>query len=186
MIDSNNDFIHTFQLNDTNICDELITYFHNNNEYKNHGKVGEGEIKPHIKDSLDVIIHPSSTNKTIQNYYKNLQVGLTDYVHKFKMQNCRIHTIEPMNIQYYKPGGGYPRPHTERMSLGTSHRLLAFMTYLTDTKNAGTRWEYLDWEAPCKKGLTLIWPVDHIYLHNGIISNSEEKMIITGWLGFNK
>ena len=94
--------------------------------------------------------------------------------------------VEGVNIQYYKPGGGYPRPHTERMSLTSSHRILAFMTYLTDTKGAGTRWEYLDWEAPCKKGLTLIWPVDHIYVHNGIISKDEDKMIITGWLGFNK
>ena len=72
------------------------------------------------------------------------------------------------------------------MGLNDSHRIMAFMTYLTDTKNAGTEFTYLNWTAPCKKGLTLIWPVDHIYLHRGIISNSEEKMIITGWLGFNK
>ena len=45
---------------------------------------------------------------------------------------------------------------------------------------------YLNWTAPCKKGLTLIWPADYLYAHRGVISNTEDKMIITGWLGFNK
>ena len=60
------------------------------------------------------------------------------------------------------------------------------MTYLTDTKNGGTEWTYLNWKSSCKKGLTLLWPSNYPYSHKGIISNSEEKMIITGWFGFDK
>ena len=184
MIDSNNDFIHTFQLEDTNICDELITYFHNNNEYKNHGKVGEGEIKPNVKDSLDLKIYPSSTNKTIQNYYKNLQVGLTDYVHKFKMQDCKLHTIEPMNIQHYKPGGGFKEWHFERdnANLGSVTRVLAFMTYLNDVKDGGTEWYWQNIKTEAVKGLSVIWPTEFTHRHRGIVSHTQDKYIITGWI----
>ena len=65
-----------------------------------------------IKDSLDLIIHPSSTNKTIQNYFKNLQVGLTDYIHKFKMQNCgkMSEIVEGHNITVPRKSGG-PESH---------------------------------------------------------------------------
>ena len=63
---------------------------------------------------------------------------------------------------------------------------MAFMTYLTNTKNGGTEFTYLNWKAPCKKGLTLIWPVNYPYAHRGVISSTDKKMIITGWLGYNK
>ena len=156
----------------------------------NPGKIGgEGlsRIKKEWKDSLDCGINANEIER-LKIWHKEMHNIIDKYIRKYPVLNQYEPWgyVEGVNIQYYKPGGGYPRPHTERMSLTSSHRILAFMTYLTDTKGAGTRWEYLDWEAPCKKGLTLIWPVDHIYVHNGIISNDEDKMIITGWLGFNK
>jgi len=177
-------FIHTFYLNDLSICDELITYFHNNNEYKNQGKVGKGEVKLDVKDSLDLKIYPSSTNKTIQNYYKNLQVGLTDYVYKFKMQDCKLHTVEPMNIQHYKPGGGFKEWHFERdnANSGSVTRVLAFMTYLNDVKDGGTEWYWQNVKTEAIKGLSVIWPTEFTHLHRGIVSHTQEKYIITGWI----
>ena len=153
----------------------------------NPGKVGASLIRPEWKDSLDCGLKAHEIER-LKIWHKEMHDIIDNYVRKYPIltEYDPWGYVEGVNIQYYKPGGGYPRPHTERMSLESSHRILAFMTYLTDTKGAGTRWEYLDWEAPCKKGLTLIWPVDHIYVHNGIISNDEDKMIITGWLGFNK
>jgi hypothetical protein len=62
---------------------------------------------------------------------------------------------------------------------------MAFMTYLTDTENGGTEFTYINWTAPCKKGLTLIWPANYLYAHRGVVSEKEDKMIITGWLGFD-
>jgi hypothetical protein len=32
-----------------------------------------------------------------------------------------------------------------------------------------------------KKGLTLIWPSDWSHTHRGVPSNTEEKIIATGW-----
>ena len=94
--------------------------------------------------------------------------------------------VDGFNIQYYRPKQGYYKLHTERMSINEGHRFLVWMTYLTDTKNAGTHFEYLNWSSECKKGLTLIWPTDFPFTHRGVISETEDKMIITGWLGFRK
>ena len=58
------------------------------------------------------------------------------------------------------------------------------MTYLTDTKNGGTEFTYLNWKAPCKKGLTLIWPAEWTPAHKGNILSEGSKYIITGWITF--
>ena len=59
------------------------------------------------------------------------------------------------------------------------------MTYLnscdggTDFKNQGIT-------IPATKGLTLIWPSEWTHTHKGIISNTSEKYIVTGWFGFKE
>ena len=92
---------------------------------------------------------------------------------------------EGANIQYYKPGAGYFAEHCERTSKN-ENRCLVWMTYLTDTPNAGTHFKYQNITAPCKKGLTLIWPTDFTHTHRGQISDTHEKYIITGWFGYEK
>ena len=40
-------------------------------------------------------------------------------------------------------------------------------------------------ETEGKKGLTLIWPADWTHTHRGVISQTKEKTIITGWIGLH-
>ena len=63
-------------------------------------------------------------------------------------------------------------------------RCLVFMTYLNDVEDGGTSFKYQDIDIPAKKGLTLIWPAYWTHTHKGIISNTKEKYIVTGWLNF--
>ena len=91
---------------------------------------------------------------------------------------------EGANIQYYRPGAGYFAEHCERTSKN-ENRCLVWMTYLTDTPDAGTHFKYQNITTPCKKGLTLIWPTDFTHTHSGQISDKHEKYIITGWFGGN-
>ena len=93
--------------------------------------------------------------------------------------------VEGTNIQHYKPGGGYKQWHFERggnvppMCL----RQLVFMTYLNDVPEGGTEFYYQNKKFEAQKCKTLIWPSDFTHTHRGVISNTHEKYIITGWFG---
>ena len=149
------------------------------------GKSGVAGVNKKIKDSLDCPINVDEIPR-LKIWHKEMHKIIDNYIRKFPIltKHEPWGYIEGLNIQYYKPGGGYPQSHCERMGRFNRRRLIAFMTYLTNTKDAGTEWIYLKWKSQCKKGLTLLWPVDYPYTHRGIISKTEEKMIITGWLGF--
>ena len=72
----------------------------------------------------------------------------------------------------------------ERGGLSTIKRCFVFMTYLNDVKNGGTEFKYQKCITPAKKGLTLIWPTDWMYMHKSQVSLVDEKYIITGWYSF--
>ena len=152
------------------------------------GKIGRNQdVIPEYKDSLDCPIDVNEIER-LTIWHKEMHDVIDNCIRKFPIlrQHQPWGYVDGVNIQYYKPGGGFKIEHSEIMSHSNSHRLMAFMTYLTDTENGGTEFTYLNWTAPCKKGLTLIWPGNYIYAHRGVISKTEDKMIITGWLGFNK
>ena len=163
------------------------------NMYKKDGhRVQPGMSGPHrqvikkVKDSLDLGLGVDEIDR-LKIWHKEMHNVIDNYIRKFPILS-RHHPwgyVDGINIQYYKAGGGYKKEHSEVMDNQSTHRIMAFMTYLTDTKNGGTEFTYLNWTAPCKKGLTLIWPVNYPYAHRGVISEKEDKMIITGWLGFD-
>ena len=160
-----NNFIGEYQIKDTSVCDKLITYFKNNISRASKGGFminGELEVDETNKESVDLGI---DNLNDIDYYFKSFNQDCLDkYKNKYEFSNRtgRYAIKEVPNIQYYKPGGGFPKEHSEIMSYSTSHRIMAFMTYLTDTKNGGTEFTYLNWKAPCKKGLTLIWPANYV------------------------
>ena len=48
----------------------------------------------------------------------------------------------------------------------------------------GTRFVYQDVTFEARKGRTLIWPPDFTHTHAGVVSPTQHKYIITGWLNF--
>jgi hypothetical protein len=59
------------------------------------------------------------------------------------------------------------------------------MTYLNDVEDGGGT-EFLNQKlvVHAKKGKTLIWPADWTHTHRGVVSPTQEKYIITGWLNY--
>ena len=151
------------------------------------GKIGRNQdVIPEYKDSLDCPIDVNEIER-LTIWHKEMHNIIDNYIRKFPILS-RHHPwgyVDGINIQYYKAGAGYKKEHSESMARQAAYRIMAFMTYLTDTENGGTEFTYLNWTAPCKKGLTLIWPVNYPYAHRGVVSEKEDKMIITGWLGFD-
>ena len=166
--------------------DQCLEFFNNNKSLHVKGQIGKkGNIDKTRKDCTELPIDLNKLN-VIEIWVKELASIVNNYVKKFPILGnyAQWGFVDGVNIQNYKPGEGYFKLHSERMTMTNSNRVIAFMTYLTDTPNAGTHFEYHNWSAPCEKGLTLLWPTDYAYAHKGDISNTKDKTIITGWFGF--
>ena len=184
-----------------------------NNVVKTPGATQAGSDTNGIKLSTDVCIGPHNENPAVQKYLKEgLKPVVNAYREKFPepWEACPIGFCPPekmpdsqarvekgwydgefktgtfMNIQHYKPSEGYFAWHCERSypSAQTVDRILVFMTYLNDVEDGGTNFQYQKITTPAKKGLTLVWPVDWTHTHQGQISHTTEKYIITGWLQY--
>jgi len=137
------------------------------------------------KISTDLSVFADDDNEPILTYRNLLQECLEKYVEKYEEANhqlVRYNIVEDFNIQHYKPGEGFFPWHCERTGVkSTIARCFAFMTYLNDVADGGTEWKYQNLKLPAKKGLTVIWPADWTHTHRGIISQTSNKTIITGW-----
>ncbi len=191
-------FIAGWYLDDTSICDKIIES-HNSNPRKRSGvfyRVVDGKStsfsNQEVKDSIDSDL--DDNDELSRRYGKEvLQPAIDEYVELYpECAQTGFNVQENVNIQHYKPGGGYKEWHCERNSSNSSLRHLAFMTYLNTVNdwmwwrnNGGTQFKYQKLRIKAEKGLTLIWPTDWMHTHKGIISNNQDKYIATGWLHFS-
>ena len=184
-----NSFIGAWYVEELDVCDELVAYF-TSSASRVPGQVGDGQVDPDIKDSLDLQIgHDHFMDPPVLRYLNNLRGVVQRYVEKYQASAALDEwgIAENIAIQHYEPGGGYKVWHTERWGRGmpAAARHLVFMTYLNDVSDAGgTEFLYQGLTVQPKKGLTLIWPSDWTHHHRGVVSPTEEKYIITGWFSF--
>lgn len=179
-----NDFISEYECNH-NICDDLIEFFKQNKHEHREGVTSRLKVDKNVKDSIDLTISCIDNNEPIQNY----TAYLWDCVYKYAEQYPYLNELssfsfaDNMNIQHYKIGGGFKNWHSERTGCfdKSIKRVLVFMTYLNDVEDGGTEFLYQNKTIKAEKGKTLIWPSDWTHTHRGQISNTKEKMIITGW-----
>ena len=187
-INALDDFICGWYLDDTTICDKLIAY-HKNHPEKHAGTVASRKtgtaIDKSAKDSMDVGL----LGDLFIEYNKVLMLVMPRYIEKFPM--CNYYSPwglrEGINVQYYNPGGAYHAWHTERTSsIGhNTTRHLVFMTFLNDVTDGGeTEFLHQKLKVGAEKGLTVFWPADWTFTHRGVVSPSQEKYIVTGWLNY--
>ena len=86
------------------------------------------------------------------------------------------------NIQYYKPKKGYPVLHYERGRNNPTRQLVYMLYCNTVTDKGGTEFPYQNITLSAVKGKLVIWPAEFTHPHKGIISNTQEKYIVTGWI----
>lgn len=185
-INVENNFIAGWYLEDFSICDELIKYYQDSPDKRAGlmtGYLGEGDVDTSSKDSTDVTLPPGDT---ANRYIKKLNEVAREYISKYSFCNKLVPwgVIEPIAIQYYKPGGGYKVWHFERDNTNEliARRHLAFMSFLNDVhEGGGTSFYYQNVSIKAEKGLTLIWPAEWMHTHKGVVSYTEEKYIVTGW-----
>ena len=134
-----------------NTCDDIINLFNDRKEHWTNGTQLQWCLEQYVK------IYPELMISGFFNINTNF------------------------NIQHYNVNEGFNYYHYERDGLSTCSRNLVFMTYLNDVEDGGTQFKYQNLITPAKKGLTLIWPTDFTHTHRGVISQTKEKYIVTGW-----
>ena len=185
-------FIGAWMIEPLSICDEIITYFEKNKGQQKKGISGQ-EVNLKTKNSIDITLSPKQLNlagnEVFKSYFESLFDCYKDYVFQWpflKTFREELH-VGSFNLQRYQSGQHFQKIHTERASLGTLHRLFAWMTYLNDvdSDDGGTTvFTHYDLEIQPEKGLTLIWPAEWTHAHKGNVLRKNSKYIITGWMHF--
>ena len=183
-------FIGTWNLENKDLCKEIIQFFENNKNLQRKGTTAEGgETK--IKSTTDITIKPNNLKDTkfkiFKQYVEELHKCYLDYQNQWPFLKSILKNVDipPFNIQKYGPGDHYATIHSERTSLNCLHRLFAFMTYLNDVNDGGeTNFSHYELKVKPKVGKTLIWPAEWTHAHAGEILKSGTKYIITGWMNF--
>ena len=185
-------FIGSWDMKDS-ICDQIIAYYEKHEGKQRQGLNGIGTINLETKNRKDISITPQELNlqgnEIFNDYFQMLFEFYKDYNKQWPFLASIVSELEigGFNIGKYVPGQHFKKIHTERASLSSLHRLLAFMTYLNDVEDGGsTYFSHYDLDIKPQKGLTIIWPAEWTHAHKGNIINSGSKYIITGWLTFPK
>ena len=151
------------------------------------------KMNPDSKICTEFAINPwTNIFYPLNEYMKEINKCVETYVDEFipihGSRNMRWDWTSPYNIQHYKKGEGFYKWHYERMSNNDEEwrRSLVFMTYLNDVDDGGTEFLNQKCEVKARKNLTLIWPSDWTHTHRGVISQTKEKTIITGWITLYK
>ena len=183
-------FIGSWTIEPFSICEDIISYFELNLAKQKNGATLSG-VNPDIKDSIDILINPKDIilpgNQALKAYFDELFECYKNYIEEWPFLKDLAQKLEigSFNLQRYKPGQHFKKIHTERLSIDSSHRVFAFMTYLNDVEEGGsTYFSHYDLEIQPKKGLTLIWPAEWTHAHKGNILREGSKYIITGWICF--
>tara|TARA_B100000161_G_scaffold205930_1_gene151057 strand:- start:317 stop:919 length:603 start_codon:yes stop_codon:yes gene_type:complete len=185
-------FIGCWNINNDDLCKNIINFFEHNQDLQAKGSTGLG-VDESIKKSTDITINPNSLKEKkydiFNDYFKNLNKCFLDYREQFSYLKTFLKKINigPFNIQKYKSGDHFSQIHSERTDVTTLHRLFAWMTYLNDVKEddgGTTDFDYYKIKIKPECGKTLIWPAEWTHAHAGSILKKGEKYIITGWIDF--
>ena len=186
-------FIGSWTMNPLSICDELIDYFESNKNKQVKGVTSGGQ-NLNFKNSTDIKIKPKDIkldgNEVFDKYLHNLFSCYQEYVNEwpFLMKFAHKLQIGVFNLQRYKIGQHFQTLHSERTTLGSLHRVFAWMTYLNDVDindGGSTFFSHYNIDIQPRKGLTLIWPSEWTHAHKGNLLKADSKYIITGWMHFD-
>lgn len=175
----------------SNICRGITEYFELHRSKQTRGMTGKG-LDLESKNSTDMSIMPrdlkTEGHDAFNHYIEKLKECYFDYLDPWPfLREMGSHLeIGTFNVQRYDAGGHFQRVHTERSSLATLHRVLAWMTYLNDVDQGGeTTFSHYGLKVMPREGLTLIWPAEWTHAHSGGVINNGPKYIITGWIHFS-
>ena len=174
-------------------CRSMIDYFESSDEYwslKQDGMMLGDNIIKEWKDSQDRTMS-FFNNGYFQDNLVNQTIlkSINFYIEKYKEENPEVNMLSSWalrncyNLQKYEPGGGYHKLHCENYNTGDHHsNVLVWMFYLNTVKEGGgTYFSNYDLTINAEEGRLVLWPPYWTHMHKGVVSETSEKYIATGW-----
>jgi len=180
----------------TELCNEIIRMFESSDS-KHKGLTSLGYYEPSLKDTIDIgfrtimgkdikwksiydVINKEiiyNINKYCNNYEKRLDYN----INLFKN---RILGVEDVLIQRYTKNVGKFAYHDDNRIDWTNHtsRVLVFMWYLNDVDIGGETEFWGTYRIKPSAGKLVIFPAEWTFPHRGIMPESNDKYIMTGWI----
>ncbi len=188
--DKSPNFIGSWNIEDDDLCKNIINFFDVNIELHQKGVTALG-FDEKIKKSTDITINPLSLKdpkySLFKTYFNKLNDCFVDYKNQYPFLNTFLKKthVGHFNIQKYLSGDHFSKLHSERLNISNLHRIFAWMTYLNDVQDGGTTdFDYYGVKVKPETGKTLIWPAEWTHVHKGSVLKSGSKYIITGWIHF--
>jgi hypothetical protein len=171
------------------VCVFFINFFENNKNLQDEGRVGDGEVKKSIKDTIDLVLKISPIdnpiNKLINNVLINtLNISLKDYLSVTNIQlSFEKFIIDTIQIQKYIVNVGKIENHTDSYVTDNNlKRVFTFIWYLNDVNEGGETLFFEKYSIKPQKGKLVIFPAEWFFQHKGKTPISNDKYIITGWI----
>ena len=171
-------FIERYTIED-NICEGLIDYYKNNEDYK-------------IKDKQvsSVALYTQNKNQWVKAHQEAILQCIKEYCEKYKINETKLGLNNGSVINCYFPTIGnlnyfYERDCISNQGNLISSRTLIYVTYLNDIKEEGETdfyWQKL--KIKPKKGLTLIWPTEFTHIYKHLPTPNKSKYLITGYVNY--
>jgi hypothetical protein len=182
------------------ICNKIISRFEDDDR-KGHGVTSSG-LNKDVKNTMDLPFTHLEDWKDIDNgLSKILTIELENYCMHNSLLLEKLYNITSMNviamlqnvvdfgyqIQVYKKNEGHYAWHNDLVGNNqknrAQHRLLTFIWYLNDVDTGGET-EFLHGLIKPKAGKLIVFPASFTYFHKGNIPISNDKYIVTGWVGW--
>ena len=142
------------------------------------------------KDCSQINLHFSHSDLISNRIGVPLQKSLGKYLSKnnsFDIFKSSPLLCDGYTLQKYNPGQGYHLMHCENSGTKFSNRrVLAWMIYLNDVTEGGqTYFPYQNKKIKPRAGDAYIWPAYFTHPHKGIVSKTQSKYIVTGWVVYS-
>jgi len=130
------------------------------------------------------LFNDTSCYKVISNAIQNCFDLYTD---KFDILKSIPLSSTTIKIQKTIPGAGYHLWHCEQSNGDAAARVLSFIIYLNDIKDAGeTEFLYQKVRVPAQENTAVFFPAAYTHAHRGnVVHGDKAKYIITGWFHIN-
>jgi hypothetical protein len=181
-------------------CQHLIE------EFERFQQLGAGtnrqdneSVPKHKKDDYQIFCNGKNINfapfdennenrkikKTIDIFYRGLQICFEQYVNEFSsLKNVEI-TCNNMKMQKTSSGGGYHVWHAEQGNGEQANRGLVYMLYLNTLPaeaNGETEFLYQQRRINPVENTMVLWPAAFTHAHRGNpVYGDNSKYIVTGW-----
>lgn len=187
-------FIREYRLADPGICDALVELFGKAVAAGRvlPGTVGVGGVvETRFKRSTELSLAIAGQHWRLADFrFDAYMEELTGFIDRYLAETGMLEhggtfrLKDAPQIQWYKPGEGFYAYHIDGAH-GHCDRALVFTTYLNDvTDGGGTQFYHQQLIISPEKGKTAIFPAALTHVHRGVVSQTQHKYLLTGWLSW--